>query len=325
MILVSILVLIVGFVALIKGADWFVDGSSALAKTLHVPGLIIGLTIVAFGTSAPELAVSTVAAIQGSNEIAVSNVVGSNIFNLLVVLGVCALIHAVPVDKGILKRDFPVTIGVTVIVLLGACFTSLLSGEWLHINMDINVGLVGRPLALVLLILFAVYIIYLIVDAKKHPAEEETAEVKPLWKSLLLIIIGIALIIGGGQAVVYAAKEIARFFGMTETLIGLTIVAVGTSLPELVTSIVAAKKGETGMAVGNVLGSNIFNMMFILGVSSMIHPIGVNAASLWDLIILIIISIVAFIFSLTKRSIGRKEGAVMVLMYVAYMLYAILR
>lgn len=325
MILVSLLVLIVGFVALIKGADWFVDGSSALAKTLHVPGLIIGLTIVALGTSAPELAVSTVAAIQGSNEIAVSNVVGSNIFNLLVVLGVCALIHAVPVDKGILKRDFPVTIGVTVIVLLGACFTSLLSGEWLHINMDINVGLVGRPLALVLLILFAVYIIYLIVDAKKHPVEEETAEVKPLWKSLLLIIIGIALIIGGGQAVVYAAKEIARFFGMTETLIGLTIVAVGTSLPELVTSIVAAKKGETGMAVGNVLGSNIFNMMFILGVSSMIHPIGVNAASLWDLIILIIISIVAFIFSLTKKSIGRIEGAVMVLMYVAYMLYAIMR
>ena len=325
MILVSILVLVVGFVALIKGADWFVDGSSALAKTLHVPGLIIGLTIVALGTSAPELAVSTVAAVQGSNEIAVSNVVGSNIFNLLVVLGVCALIHSVPVDKGILKRDFPVTIGVTVIVLLGACFKSLFSGEWLHTGMDINIGLVGRPLSLVLLILFVIYIIYLIVDARKHPAQEEDAKLQPLWKSILLIIIGIALIIGGGQAVVYAAKEIARFFGMTETLIGLTIVAVGTSLPELVTSIVAARKGETGMAVGNVVGSNIFNMMFILGVSSMIHPVAVNAASLWDLIILIAVSIIAFIFSLTKRSIGRKEGAVMVLMYVAYMFYAILR
>lgn len=326
MFLVSILILVIGFVALIKGADWFVDGSSAMAKTLHVPGVIIGLTIVAFGTSAPELAVSTLAAIQGSNEIAISNVVGSNIFNLLCVLGVCSLIYPVPVEKGLLKRDYPVTIAVTVIVLLGACFKTLFSTGWVQIDMDSNVGLISRPLSIALLLLFIAYIVYLIIDAKKNPTEEDDdIDVLPLWKSVVLIIIGIMLIIGGGQAVVYAAKAIARTFGMTETLIGLTIVAVGTSLPELVTSIVAAKKGETGMAVGNVVGSNIFNMMFILGLSSLIQPIDVNMASLWDLMILVIVSIIVYIFSCTKRKIGKREGAIMLLIYLADMVFAILR
>ena len=325
MIAVNALLLVVGFIALIKGADWFVDGSSALAKTFHVPGLIIGLTIVALGTSAPELAVSTLAAIQGSNEIAISNVVGSNIFNLLCVLGICALIYPVPVEKGITKRDFPVSIAVTILVLVGTCFKVLFSGEWMSINVNEVVGIVSRLLSLVLLVLFVFYIVYLIIDAKKHPTEDDEIETQPLWKSFLLILVGIVLIVAGGQAVVYAAKEIARTFGMTETLIGLTIVAVGTSLPELVTSIVAAKKGETGMAVGNVVGSNIFNMMFILGVSSMIHPVGVNVASLWDMLILTIVSIVVYVFSLTRRTIERKEGAVMLLIYIADMAFAILR
>lgn len=325
MIILNILLLAAGFVALIKGADWFVDGSSALAKTFHVPGLIIGLTIVALGTSAPELAVSTLAAIQGSNEIAISNVVGSNLFNLLCVLGVCALIYPVPVEKGITKRDFPVTIAVTILVLMGTCFRVILSGEWMSINMSEVVGVVSRPISLVLLVFFVCYIAHLIIDAKKHPTEDDDIEMQPLWKSLLLIFVGIALIVAGGQAVVYAAKAIARNFGMTETLIGLTIVAVGTSLPELVTSIVAAKKGETGMAVGNVVGSNLFNMMFILGVSSMIHPVGVNVASLWDLLILTIVSIVVYVFSLTRRTITKKEGVVMLLIYIADMVFAILR
>ena len=325
MIIVSILILIVGFVALIKGADWFVGGSSALAKALHVPGLVIGLTIVALGTSAPELAVSTLAAVQGSNEIAISNVVGSNIFNLLCILGICALIHPVPVEKGIIKRDFPVTIAATLIVLVGACFKTLFSGGWVKANMDANVGTISRPLAILLLILFAVYITYLIVDAKKHPTEEDNITKQPLWKSIVLMIIGIVLIIGGGQAVVYAAKDIARAFGMSETLIGLTIVAVGTSLPELVTSIVAAKKGETGMAIGNVVGSNIFNMLFILGISSLIHPVSVNAASLWDMIILIAISIISFVFSCSKSKIDKKEGILMLLLYLGDMIFAVLR
>ena len=323
--MIQIVILAVGLVALIKGADWFVEGSSAVAKTFHVSGLVIGLTIVAFGTSAPELAVSTLAAVQGSNEIAISNVVGSNIFNLLCVLGICALIKPVPVERAITKRDFPVTIGVTILVLFVTGFSVFFSGGWTKNNMSDVVGVVSRPLAAVLLILFFCYTIYLITEARKHPEEDQDTSVKPLWKSLLLIVVGLGLVIAGGQAVVYAAKMIARAFGMTETFIGLTIVAAGTSLPELMTSIVAAKKGEAGMAVGNVVGSNIFNMLFILGVSALIHPVDVNMATFWDLWILTAVSIIAFVFSLTKRSIYRIEGIVMVLIYVADVIFALLR
>ena len=322
--MVNIIILIVGFIALIKGADWFVDGSSALAKTFHVSGLIIGLTIVAFGTSAPELAVSTLAAVQGSNEIAISNVVGSNIFNILFILGVCSLIHPVPVDAAITKRDYPVTVAVTVFVLVGTCFKQLISGAWLQMGVNEIAGVVSRFMAFVLLGLFIIYLGYLIIEAKKNPTKED-AVMQPIWKSLLLILVGLGIVVAGGQAVVYASKEIARAFGMTETLIGLTIVAIGTSLPELVTSIVAARKGETGMAVGNVIGSNIFNMMFILGVSALIRPIAVNAATLCDLMILTAISVIAFWFSYTKREINRKEGIVMLLIYVADVIYAIIR
>lgn len=325
MIALHILILVAGFAALIKGADWFVDGSSALAKKFHVSGLIIGLTIVALGTSAPELAVSSIAAIEGSNEIAFSNVVGSNIFNLLCVLGVCAVIYPVPVEKGIIKRDFPLTIGATLLVVLGTFFPALTSGSWLHAAMNEPVGFIGRPLAAALLVLFALYIAYLIIDAKKHPTEEDEIAVPPAGKIALLILVGIALIVAGGQAVVYAAKEIARACGMTETLIGLTVVALGTSLPELVTSIVAARKGETGMAVGNVVGSNMFNMMFILGVTSMIHPFAVNAASLWDMLILITISVIVYIFARTGRKVDRKEGIVMLALYIAETVFAIVR
>ena len=278
MVVLDIIILVVGFIALIKGADIFVEGSSALAKNFKVPGVIIGLTIVALGTSAPELAVSTSAAMQGANEIALSNVIGSNIFNLLAVLGVCALIHSVPVDDDILKRDFPISIITTLIVLSMTSFGSTLTG----IEMSDNVGDITRTIGIVLIFVFVSYIMILIVNAKKHTQGEDDIKQIPLRKCFLYIIIGIALIIAGGQAVVYSAKEIARIAGMSETLIGLTIVAVGTSLPELVTSIVASRKGENGMAVGNVIGSNIFNLLFILGVSSAIHPIQVNLASVYD-------------------------------------------
>ena len=189
-----------------------------------------------------------------------------------------------------------------------------------------NVGKVNRIVAITLLVLFAVYIIYLVIDARKHPEkEDENAERMPVVKSLLFIVIGIALIVAGGQAVVNGAKEIARAFGMTETLIGLTIVAIGTSLPELVTSVVAARKGETGLAVGNVVGSNIFNMMFILGVSSTIRPVAVNMASFCDLLILIVISAICYVFAITSRKIGRKEGIIMLLIYACDMAFAIMR
>ncbi len=327
--MINFLILIIGFVILIKGADLFVDGSSGLAKNFKVPGVIIGLTIVALGTSAPELAVSTSAALSGSNEIALSNVVGSNIFNLLSVLGICAIIHPIPVDSGILKRDFPLSIIATIVVMLLTGGIALLSGnsagDSFAISMSDNVGMVSRITGALLIAAFIIYIIILIADARKHPENETQNELTPIWKCSLFIIAGLLLIVAGGQAVVYSAKAIARAFGMTETLIGLTIVAVGTSLPELVTSIVAAKKGETGLAVGNAVGSNIFNLLLILGVSSVIHPVAVNLASVYDICILIAISIVTYIFSITKKNINRIEGTVMVLLYVADVVFAIIR
>lgn len=326
MLMLQMLILVVGFAALIKGADLFVDGSSALAKNFKVPSLIIGLTIVALGTSAPELAVSTSAALQGSNEIALSNVVGSNLFNLLAVLGLCAVIHPVPVESGILKRDFPISIAAAALVLVltgGAGL--LLSGRFSEMRMEDTAGTAGRVTGLVLLVLFIIYIAALIADAKKHPQLEDHEKLLPIHKCVLLIAVGLALIVGGGQAVVFSAKEIARAAGMTETLIGLTIVAVGTSLPELVTSFVAARKGETGLAVGNVVGSNIFNLMFILGISAAIHPIAVNLASVYDLLILIAVSLVAFLFSFSGKQIRRPEGIVMLAIYAADVVFAVLR
>lgn len=328
--MINIIILVIGFFMLIKGADLFVDGSSGLARNFKVPGVIIGLTIVALGTSAPELAVSTSAALQGSNEIALSNVVGSNIFNLLSVLGICAIIHHIPVDNGIIKRDFPISIIATIVLLLLTGGFTALTGSFSsnnasQLSMNDNVGIITRVTGALLIAAFIIYIIVLIVEARKNPENDSGEELTPIWKCVLFILIGLALIVAGGQAVVYSAKEIARAFGMTETLIGLTIVAVGTSLPELVTSIVAASKNETGLAVGNAVGSNIFNLLLILGVSAVINPVAINLASVYDMCILIIISAITYIFSITKKTISRMEGAVMVLLYFADVIFAIIR
>ena len=323
-IFLNILLLVVGFAALIKGADFFVDGSAALARTFKVPGVIIGLTIVAMGTSAPELAVSTSAAVEGSNEIAISNVTGSNIFNLLAVLGVCAIIRPLPIDRGIVKRDFPFSIAVTLAVLAAACFNVIFGAVPFDSPFTKEVGVISRPLGIVLLAVFAAYLILLIFMARKDRTEGIDKEPMAVWKSLILIVVGVACIILGGQLVVNNARDIAASFGMSETLIGLTVVALGTSLPELVTSIVASRKGENGLAVGNVVGSNLFNLLLILGVSGTIHPIAVNYASVIDLGILLAVSIAVYVFSLTKK-ISRAEGAVMVLMYLATVCFAIAR
>lgn len=325
MIFIYTLLLIIGFTALIKGADFFVDGSSALARNFKIPGLIIGLTIVALGTSAPELAVSVSAALQGSNEIAFSNVVGSNIFNLLCVLGICAIIYPVPVENSILKRDFPLSVGASFLLLFFLIPAFISSRISFHGNMSLTVSTISRIMGLAMLTLFLVYIIYLIYKTKKNPEKEESHECMPLWKCFLFIIAGLTLIIAGGQVIVFSAKELAKIAGMSETLIGLTIVAIGTSLPELVTSVVAAKKGETGLAVGNVIGSNLFNLLFILGISATIHPIAVNLASIYDLILLIAVSLITYGFSFSKKRIQRAEGIFMLLLYVADIVFAIMR
>ena len=338
MILLYILFLLLGFVALIKGADIFVDGAAGVAKNFKVPSIIIGLTIVAMGTSAPELAVSISAALNGSNEIAVSNVIGSNIFNLLAVLGACAMISMVPVDKKIMKRDFPFSILITIVLFaftgiaafsdgkIEAALKKLFAGKSTKTLMNEKVGDVSRVCGIVLLVLFVCYIAFLIREAKKNRLQDESEYAAiPMWKCTIFILFGIALIVGGGEAVVISAKWIAKHFGMSETLIGLTIVALGTSLPELVTSVIASKKGENGLAVGNVVGSCIFNVLLILGVSATIHPMGVNLASVFDLTLLIIISIITYIFATTKNGISFGEGIAMLLIYIADVVFAAVR
>ncbi len=322
----NFLLLVVGFVALIKGADMFVDGSAALAKNFRVPGVIIGLTVVAMGTSAPELAVSVSAAVKGSNAIAISNVVGSNLFNMLVVLGVCAMISTVPVDDAIIKRDFPFNIVISILMFLFPALPLITSGKLFSTPMDTeDAGKLSRVAGIVFLVFFVGYIAFLIYNAMKNKTgEEEDIKTMPYWKCAVFILVGVGCIVAGGQLVVENAKAIARTFGMSETLIGLTIIAFGTSLPELVTSVVAAKKGENGLAVGNVVGSNIFNILLILGVSATISPITVNMASIFDMGLLVIFTIITYVICFNKK-VTRAEGAVMVLAYIAEVVFAAMR
>ena len=322
----DLLLLVIGFVLLLKGADVFVDGSAGVARIFKVPGVIIGLTIVAMGTSAPELAVSVSAGISGSNAIAVSNVVGSNIFNLLMVLGICAMMKALPVDSGIKKRDYPISLVATLILLILAGNLFFVGKVTDYRNMNASGGVLYRWNGIILIALFVLYLAYTIYLAKKNKeTENDEAKKMPMWQCLLYIILGLAAIIIGGQLVVIHAKNIALAWGMSETLVGLTIVAIGTSLPELVTSIVAASKGETGMAVGNVVGSNIFNLLLILGVSSAIHPIAISMASFVDLCVLLAVSLIAFGFVITGKRINRAEGFTMIVMYLAYTAFSIWR
>ncbi|OON92810.1 MAG: sodium:proton exchanger [Candidatus Epulonipiscium fishelsonii] len=314
------ILLLVGFILLIKGADFFVEGASSIAATLRVPSLIIGLTIVAFGTSAPELAVSVTSALSNSNAIAVGNVIGSNIFNILMVVGISALICPLKVEKSILLKEFPFTLmGTAVLLILG--YDTLLNGT--------NSDLLSKSDGWILLIFFGIFLYYLVESAlesrKNTKNEEDEIEKMPMSKSIIMSIGGIIGIVLGGDVVVDNATIIALSLGMTEGLVGLTIVAIGTSLPELVTSVVAAKKGESDIALGNVMGSNIFNMFLILGVSTIINPIPITAEVFTDIMFMGLTMLVAFIFAITKRTIGRAEGGIFVVSYIAYMSYIIMR
>ena len=362
----TVILLIAGFIFLIKGADFFVDGSSGIAKKLRIPSLIIGMTIVAMGTSLPELAVSLTASLADNNELAVSNVVGSNLFNLLVVIGFCAIVKTVPVKKETVKKDFPISIGTTVLMLV--------------------LGLLGMSLGhldgIIFLIFFVLFLVSMVRSALKARVREkeeeiraktklepsgssvqnesaistsgspaavdsdnptainsenltasasdnssETAPAKQLSipKCIIFMIIGVIGIILGGDWVVDSASNIAAAFGLSQNLIGLTIVAIGTSLPEFVTSVVAAKKGEVQLAIGNALGSNIFNVLMILGVSAAISPIGFNFENMIDILILLAASLLVWIFAGTKNTIKRCEGIIMIAIYAAEMIYIILR
>ena len=321
-----ILLLAVGFAFLVKGADFFVEGSSSIAKKLKGPPIIIGLTIVAMGTSLPETAVSVTASLVQNNELAVSNVVGSNIFNLMFVIGVCSILTSIMVQKATVVRDIPLSLGCALFLLvLGVSGLGDKAGMTL-----------GHADGVIFLIVFAGYIFTMVRSAMKARAAGQKVEIEGVeecdnmkelsyGKSILFLIVGAAAIAFGGDLTVDTASRIAIELGMSQTLVGLTIVSIGTSLPELVTSVVAARKNEVDMAVGNAVGSNIFNILMVLGISSAISPVALIRENIIDIVLLMVFSVMVWIFAGTRKKIERKEGIIMVVVYLVYCAYIIAR
>lgn len=303
--LLQVLLLALGFVLLIKGADWFVDGSSSVAARFGIPQLVIGLTIVAMGTSAPEAAVSISAAFSGNADITVGNIVGSNILNVLIILGLSSVIIPIAVAKSTVKYEMP--------------FMILITGLLLLLGFDGKLGLLD---GMIFLVFFAAYLIYLFVMAKKdknEQQEDESIKQLSLPKSIIFVIIGLAMIILGSNVTVDAASKIAEMFGMDERFIGLTVVALGTSLPELFTSVSAARKGNADIAIGNIVGSNIFNILFICGISALIIPIPFASNFVFDVIIAIAAAVMLMLCSIIgKHKLKRWAGIIMLLSYAAY-------
>ena len=302
--------LIVGFALLVRGADYFVEGSSSAAKLLRVPGVIIGMTVVAFGTSAPELAVSVTASLTSNNGIALGNVIGSNMFNLLMVIGLSCMVAEMPADRKVMNGDFFYSIAVSVIALALVAFDRK----------------IGRVDGVILLALFGyfLYRIFRSAAEERRTAEPAKRELS-VFLSTVYIIGGLVAVVAGRSLVVSSASAIAEAFGLSENLIGLTVVALGTSLPELVTSMVAARKGENGLALGNVIGSNIFNILLILGISGLLSPVPVTVSTVYDLICLILVSCLCWAMGRRKMRYTRIHGVILVALYAVYMIYIGLR
>ena len=300
-ILIQILLLALGFTMLIKGADWFVDGASGIATKFGIPQLVIGLTIVAMGTSAPEAAVSISAAIGGSADITIGNIVGSNILNIFIILGISAVITTLAVASSTIKYETPFMILVTVLLIV--------------LGLDGTIGLID---GIILIIAFIAYLTYLFIMAKKNKEEQPEARPIAIWKAILLTIIGLALIILGSNVTVDAATAIATAFGVSERFIGLTIVALGTSLPELFTSVSAARKHNADIAIGNIVGSNIFNILFVVGLSSVIIPVPFASNFIFDTIVAIVAAALLLVCCLKTKSLKRWAGILMLICYAAY-------
>lgn len=301
---VQFILLIVGFVFLMKGADIFVDGASSLADKLGIPQIVIGLTIVAFGTSAPEAAISITSGIKGNADLSISNVVGSNILNVLLILGIASVITPLIVKKNTLRFEIPFTALITVLLLLLCIFDNSL----------------GRMDGVIFLLLMAAFLVYLVILSKKQKGQSEDVPIKkmPVWRMILYIVLGLAGVVGGSQLTVNSATVIASFFGMSERMIGLTIVAFGTSLPELITSVTAARKHNADIAIGNIVGSNIFNILFVLGVTAVITPVAFQDGLIVDTIAAIITMVMLFFFILPKKKLTRLGGIIMLAAYAAY-------
>jgi cation:H+ antiporter len=317
--LMAYILLLIGFLLLIKGADFFVAGSSNIARLLRVPPILIGLTIVAFGTSSPEATVSIIAALEGSADVSLGNVVGSNIFNLTLVVGVAAFIFPLKVETETIIKEIPFT-------LLASGALLILMGDVVLQGFDSN--LLTRSDGLIFLLFLSVFMYYIIeigLKSRKESKHEEIPKDITWGKNSFLTLIGLGAIVFGGDMVVDNGTDIAYSLGMSETLVGLTIIAIGTSLPELVTSITAAFRKESEIALGNIVGSNIFNILFVLGASSIISPLPINDKVFFDVIIMIALTLVLLLFSTTHYKVGKKEGFILAFSYFIYMIYIIVR
>lgn len=302
----QVMILLAGFLFLVKGADWFVEGAACIAKKLGIPQLVIGLTIVAMGTSMPEAAVSVTAAMQQNAGITVGNVVGSNILNILIILGITAVITNVTIQRSTLHYEIPFMLAVTALLL----------------GFGITGGRITFMEGVIFWIFFLAYLGYLFVMARKENAGEEgTVKDFPIWKCLLLMVLGGILVVKGSDFAVSGASAIARYFGMSERFIGLTIVALGTSLPELVTSVTAARRGNAGIAIGNIVGSNIFNILFVIGTAALICPVPFERKFIADTVIAIGAGVVLWLGTFRNRELRKPCGIVMLLCYAAYFAY----
>ena len=308
MLLLQAVLLVLGFVMLVKGADWFVEGVAGIAEKFGIPQLVIGLTIVAMGTSAPEAAVSITSALKGNAGITIGNVVGSNIMNVLVILGLTAVITNLAVQQSTIRYELPFMLVISIILLV----------------MGMGDNTITFIEGIVLWVLFILYLTYLFIMAKKKKEEPEEEKVRPMWQLLLLGIIGAALVVWGADITVDSASNIAKFFGMSDRLIGLTIVAFGTSLPELVTSVTAAKKGKADIAIGNIVGSNVFNILFVVGTTALVTPVAFESKFIIDSLVAFGAGVLLWLGVFKNKELRRSAGAVMLLAYCGYFVYLLL-
>lgn len=309
--LIQLLLLAAGFVLLVKGADWFVEGASGIADKLGIPQLVIGLTIVAMGTSAPETAVSITAALKGNADIAVGNVVGSNILNILIILGISSVITSIAVAKTTIRYEIPIMLAITVLLLVFGA----------------NGGTICLWEGIVLLACFVAYLGYMFLMVKKGQMQSEEIEdtKRPIWLMLLMGVVGLGLIIWGSDVTVDAATSLAKIFGLSEKFIGLTVVALGTSLPELFTSVIAARKGKADIAIGNIVGSNIFNILFVIGTSALILPVTFEMSFVIDCLVAVGAGVVLWLCVCRKKKLKRLDGIIMLACYAGYFAYLLLK
>lgn len=310
MLFVDILLLAFGFVLLVKGADWFVEGASRIADKFGIPQLVIGLTIVAMGTSAPEAAVSITAALKGNADITVGNVVGSNILNIFIILGIASVITTIAVAKTTIRYEIPIMLIVTFLLLACGAIG----------------GTINRLEGVIMWVCFLGYLGYMFLMMKKGEMQVEEMESTetPIWKMILMAVLGLALIIWGSDVTVDAATSLAKMFGISERFIGLTIVALGTSLPELFTSVIAARKGKADIAIGNIVGSNIFNILFVVGASAIIVPVVFVESFIIDCIVAVLAGIVLWLCTFRKKKLTRAGGILMLVCYLIYFAYLLL-